>query len=466
MRHLQSSAPAALALALFAAGCSYEPTGPELSYSLNPHILTTSIDEHGNEVQSDLYNADLAADRTAQAQILGALGFLFGSPSAPGYMRPEDWIDDEYDPNYGDADLGDAEWEALVADNEARFAKELEAIEHGRYEDLVVPREALDLRARWEANYLEPWRELAAAVEAGEAEQSELDELAAGIQEDAPWLFREWYPTLRESAELYRVQCYHCHGVEGGGDGPTAEFLSPRPRDYRRGIFKFTALNNKARPRRDDLYRTLEEGVYGTAMPSFARLSRAELHGLVDYVRLLAIRGETEIRLAADYDRDEGLPLEVVEETYLDVWDKWDTAADELIVYEGQVPRPSDSAIAHGRELFMDPSSANCFSCHGPDGKGGGPSSKEPDPVTGEQVWRKDDWGNPIQPRDLTRGTYRFGRRPIDLFRRVYAGINGTPMPSHSSLKGPDGERLLTDEDLWDIVHYVRSLSSSEGHGS
>ncbi|MCZ6596338.1 MAG: cytochrome c, partial [Planctomycetota bacterium] len=102
-----------------------------------------------------------------------------------------------------------------------------------------------------------------------------------------------------------------------------------------------------------------------------------------------------------------------------------------------------------------------CASCHGPDGRGGGPSAEERNPVTGEMEPVKDDWGNPIIIRDLTRGLFRFGRRPIDLYRRIYAGINGTPMPSHSAMKAPGtNDRMLSDEDLWDIVHYVRSLSS------
>src|SRR5262249_29870956 len=33
---------------------------------------------------------------------------------------------------------------------------------------------------------------------------------------------------------LYRLHCLHCHGVSGAGDGPTAAFLYPTPRDYRR----------------------------------------------------------------------------------------------------------------------------------------------------------------------------------------------------------------------------------------
>src|SRR4030095_11164695 len=114
------------------------------------------------------------------------------------------------------------------------------------------------------------------------------------------------------------------HGAEGGGNGSTSQFLEPRPRDYRPGKFKFTARKEKAPPRHEDLFRTLAEGVYTTAMPSFRRFSDAQLHGLVDYVRLLAIRGETEGRLEAFYSRDEGgVNFDNAKENYADVVEKW-----------------------------------------------------------------------------------------------------------------------------------------------
>ena len=96
------------------------------------------------------------------------------------------------------------------------------------------------------------------------AEREEIEDFPG----EARAFFTEYYPTLVDSAELYRQQCVHCHGNAGGGDGPTAPFLNPLPRDYRQGKFKFTAVKDKARPRRADLYRILTDGLYGTAMPS------------------------------------------------------------------------------------------------------------------------------------------------------------------------------------------------------
>ena len=43
------------------------------------------------------------------------------------------------------------------------------------------------------------------------------------------------------------------------------------------------------------------------------------------------------------------------------------------------------------------------------------------------------------------------------------AGINGTPMPAHYGMQitEPDGtQRPLDENDIWDIVHYVRSISA------
>jgi mono/diheme cytochrome c family protein len=103
---------------------------------------------------------------------------------------------------------------------------------------------------------------------------------------------------------------------------------------------------------------------------------------------------------------------------------------------------------------------ANCVSCHGPEGRGGGVSAWEPGKEGLEYV--KDDWGNEIQPRDLTRGVFRFGRRPVDLYRRIYAGINGTPMPEHIGMTITENgeQRTMTESDIWDLAFFVRTLST------
>ncbi|MCE9525885.1 MAG: c-type cytochrome [Planctomycetales bacterium] len=96
---------------------------------------------------------------------------------------------------------------------------------------------------------------------------------------------------------LYREHCAHCHGITGDGNGPTATFLNPYPRDYRAGLFKFKSTPIGRRPLHDDLKKIIVDGIPGTAMPSFRLLSDQEIESLVDYVKYLSIRGETERQL-------------------------------------------------------------------------------------------------------------------------------------------------------------------------
>jgi hypothetical protein len=55
-----------------------------------------------------------------------------------------------------------------------------------------------------------------------------------------------------------------------------------------------------------------------------------------------------------------------------------------------------------------------------------------------------------IPPRNLRHGIYRGGRRPLDLYYRIHAGIYGAPMPAAAGTVPP--------EDIWHIVNYVLSL--------
>ena len=461
-------------------------------------------------------------DPAQQDQVRGALEMLFGTPQNPGYMLLPDWADDSFDPNwptypeddYGSGEFSDDELEDLWEDNRRRFADQLAAIEEGRYDDVAYQISAPVLNANWDG--------LRADHAAGDLSDEE-------FAEEATLLFEEYYPTLADSAELYRQQCLHCHGVEGGGDGPTAgtrekPYLNPLPRDYRKGVFKYTAVKDKAMPRREDLYTILDQGIYTTAMPNFRRYSKAERHGLVDYVRLLSVRGMVEERLTLAILDEELMTTGLVEETFSDVWEKWGEADSKYISFEGEIPDPTPELLARGKELYNDATTGNCMSCHGPNGLGDGvgawkvdeekaeknrkrfhhqielaeagdyagihefPSAPDllrevhelaDDESIEDEAERKqrivqaiegykamipayeDDWGNPIIPRNLRRGIFRFGRRPIDIYRRVYAGINGGPMPAIGESRGADGELLLSSDDLWAIVHYVRSLSET-----
>lgn len=491
---------AAGALAVVVASCDYDPGHANLPWRLS---LKNKI---------VLEDAGLGS---SEAQVTGALTTLFGTAENPRHLITTNMYDAEEDPNLaGDIELTDEQLDAIVEDNRLRrFQGQLELIAAGRFAEVPEPLYAEDLWAQWQRDFAPlhtgtpSSEEGEPAVTVGADEPFPVDDIwVPGLGDEATWgeaaaaLFENWYPTLRESAEMYRAQCLHCHGNEGGGDGPTAEFLEPRPRDYRLGKFKWVAVDNGKRPRRDDLVNILKNGAYFTAMPSFDRFSEGQLHGLADYVRLLAMRGETETLLALEMTgSDTGdLPLDTVQSSYEDVWEGWRDAEENYVAAEVEVPRwdlmEADEMVRrteHGRELFMG-TTANCFSCHGADGRGAEGATLpislaevvEPDSLDadyerrggyrwverldaeGEVVLdradqpvmdlyriKPDDWGNPSMPRNFTRTIFRGGGRPIDIFRRVKYGIGGTIMPA--------SEASLTDDDLWDIVLYVKHLANA-----
>src|SRR3989338_7114208 len=61
-----------------------------------------------------------------------------------------------------------------------------------------------------------------------------------------------------------------------------------------------------------------------------------------------------------------------------------------------------------------------------------------------------DNAGVPINPRDLTAGVFKGSSESRDLYYRIVAGLPGGPMPSYAG--------VYTDEQLWDLIHYVQSL--------
>jgi mono/diheme cytochrome c family protein len=298
-------------------------------------------------------------------------------------------------------------------------------------------------------------------------------------------------PMLQQGHKLYMTHCEHCHGVSGDGKGPTAGYFDIKPRDYRMGRFKFTSTKSNDKATRDDLVRTIRQGIPGTYMPSFLLFKDEEIGPIVEYIRWLAMRGEFEAKADAEFVNGQfgsedvaqrvkgGETRESIDkalEDYIKTPDQWPKAADDVAgqvastwtaaeqpdaVVTPKIPRTPDNAQSRerGRKLFHS-DTAKCAQCHGPAGKGDGPQTEDYQLILGTNKHRQvpglfDDWGNPIKPRDLTSGIYRGGRRPIDIYRRIYSGIKGTPMPPFGT--------ALKDEEIWDLVNYAMSLPYGTG---
>lgn len=253
---------------------------------------------------------------------------------------------------------------------------------------------------------------------------------------------------LRLGRQVYAKQCQACHGLAGDGNGPAAQYLNPLPRDYRLGRFKFTSTPRGIKPLRDDLRRIVRHGAKGTSMPSFRWLPDDELEAVIDYVILLSSRGETElglIRQAGEFDADEAIPFEQVEQALSRVKRGWERAANERVLPITAMPAMTEDTIREGATAFIE---LNCFKCHGKDGRGNRAFNVG-----------KDDWGHTAFAADLTSGMLHGGRRPIDIYRRIYSGINGTPMPA---FKDPDETKGETPEQrsdrIWRMVHFVTAI--------
>lgn len=270
---------------------------------------------------------------------------------------------------------------------------------------------------------------------------------------------------------LYRQHCVTCHGVSGDGAGPTASVQNPYPRDFRRGVFKYTSTAGGAKPVREDLDRIVRRGIPGTAMPAFEKLRDEEIDALVEYVKYLSIRGETELLLVAQVVGQDDYPVdedELIEDYLLPTADFWELAESFRVPRAEVEPhRPPRAAheerlesIRRGRELYLS-ENAKCAECHGERGRGDGPQADEL-----LDVWNKPKLNEPpetfalpiqpIRPRNFHEGIFHGGSRPIDVYWRIHVGIQGTPMPAAGP--GPGSRGVLKPREIWDVVEYVLSL--------
>jgi mono/diheme cytochrome c family protein len=298
---------------------------------------------------------------------------------------------------------------------------------------------------------------------------------------------------------LYRKHCAHCHGITGDGAGPTATTLNPYPRDFRLGKYKFKSTPLRTPPTDKDLTTVLRNGIPGTAMPSFTTLEENEIAALVDYVKYLSIRGELERKLLDEATNRNGEPLfaipagfdpetvdaeipkEFEDQLYELVGDylndeilaRW-LERDDGVTEIPDAPKSLDpkspeflNLALEGQKLFAG--KANCVQCHGQSGLGDGQLANYDDwtnewiKTPGVDITRQESYRDflaagalhprRIRPRNLDFPIYRGGGSVGDLYLRIKNGIEGTPMPSSVS---------LTDEEVWAVVAFVKSLPYAE----
>jgi len=238
---------------------------------------------------------------------------------------------------------------------------------------------------------------------------------------------------IEAGKRVYFTKCVWCHGVDGAGDGPAADRLWPRPRNFNQGTFKIRHTASGELPLFDakkpvagqnDLFETVTHGLPGSAMPSW--------EGILTEEQRLQVLSFVTSQLVKDR--------------------KFDDKATETqtILQLGELkPIPSSKeSLEKGAQLIVD---KKCIECHGVTGRGDGNAFN-----------LKDDWGFPIQPADWHkcwnfRGSRQDPYNVKNIFRTFSTGVNGTPMPSFAD--------NTTIEERWHIANFVNSLCERDANG-
>jgi mono/diheme cytochrome c family protein len=205
---------------------------------------------------------------------------------------------------------------------------------------------------------------------------------------------------------IYLRYCVGCHGVLGDGEGETAAFIDPKPRNFTTATFRCRSTPTGTLPTDQDLENTIERGIVNSNMPSWRPTSDQDRKNLVAYIKTFSPRWKTE---------KPGTPIQIP-----------------------AAPTVTAERLKAGEALFQK---LECWKCHGVEGRGNGPSAET----------LTDDQNRPIKAFNFHDGTrFKCGSTDQDLYKIFMTGLDGTPMPSFADNVKPD--------EAWDLVFYLRTL--------
>jgi mono/diheme cytochrome c family protein len=91
---------------------------------------------------------------------------------------------------------------------------------------------------------------------------------------------------LEAGKQLYQQRCSPCHGPDGKGNTPTAQALTPKPRDHTNGAYMNTLSN-------EHVLKVIKQGGAAVGksplMPPQADLNDQQIQDVVAFVRSLAV---------------------------------------------------------------------------------------------------------------------------------------------------------------------------------
>ena len=221
-------------------------------------------------------------------------------------------------------------------------------------------------------------------------------------------------PSIKHGKEIYLKKCAFCHGNKGKGDGPSAEYSLPQPRNFTKGHIKIRSTSFGKIPTDEDLFNAITRGMQGTTMPGWKHLSQSDRNSLVLYIKSLS-------KKFAKFEK---------------------RGKKHKIVTIPKPPKITQEGIERGKKSFL----INCSGCHGVKGRGDG--------VTTARI--VDYSSNAIWPRNLSEPwNFRRGSSRKDIFMTLRTGLSTTAMPKFSP-------RVFKDKEIWDIVDFVRTLGADK----
>jgi mono/diheme cytochrome c family protein len=213
----------------------------------------------------------------------------------------------------------------------------------------------------------------------------------------------------KDAKSDFRRYCAGCHGELGDGNGENAAWLDPKPRNFTLATFKCRSTLTGTLPTDQDLFNSIGRGFTNSNMPIWNTFSGQQKADLVAYIKTFSPRWQKE-------------------------------KAGDAIKIPAEPPVTIES-ISHGKALFTK---LECWKCHGPQGKGDGPSA----------ATLTDSQDLPIRPYNFADGKddsrFKCGSTNEDIYKIFMTGVDGTPMPSFNDTIQPN--------DAWDLVHFLRTL--------
>ena len=236
-----------------------------------------------------------------------------------------------------------------------------------------------------------------------------------------PWTSREFeMASVDRGKVVYKEYCSQCHGATGKGDGPAASGLEPKPAIHANIPFEKLPI--------EYLYNVINHG--GPAVGKSPNMPYWNLtigqQGVADVIAYVkaTFKGVPDIATAPSVGHG-GVCVQPR---------KTAKAPDEFLVKTNPLPA-SAGAIQAGKALFLKTAQPiACAMCHGEQGDGKGPMGAALVPP----------------PRNFTCGSMMKDISDGQLFWIIKNGSPGTGMMAFTG---------LPDEQVWQLVHHVRSLA-------